>query len=207
MEDDYEKNDEDLLRDAAGYFFAAADFAGRIGFYIFAWGAWKLWPVRKDSIRSVVMFWLAIGITVFHVVINLLDFVIPMDMLFAVDSSFALTNVAFELMFYVIIAAAIMELFFVFREIVRNKHKKQMTPNDPIGGIAEKYGLTPREKDVFILLAEGKSTKEIAEELFISEGTVRVHTHNLYQKIGISKRSQIYQMVLDNTMGNTQEFA
>ena len=181
------------------------NFASRIGFYIFIWGGYKLWPVRKDSTRSFAMFWLAMGISAFHVAINLLDLVIPMDKLFAVGSSFALTNIAFELMFYIIITASVVELFFVFREIIRNKREEETTPNDPVAGIAEKYGLTPREKDVFILLAEGKSAKEIAEELFISDGTVRVHTHNLYQKLGISKRSQIYQMVLDTAVGNGQE--
>lgn len=121
----------------------------------------------------------------------------------------ALTTVAFELMFYVIILASIAELFYFFRESIRGRNannKPQKTPpNTSISEIVERYSLTPREKDVFILLAEGRSAREIAETLFISEGTVKVHTHNLYQKLGISKRSQIYQMVLDIAVGSGQE--
>ena len=49
--------------------------------------------------------------------------------------------------------------------------------------------LTKREKEVFDLLIRNKSTKEIAEELFISEKTVRNHISNAMQKLGVSGRA------------------
>ncbi|MFN7251601.1 MAG: LuxR C-terminal-related transcriptional regulator [Anaerobacillus sp.] len=50
--------------------------------------------------------------------------------------------------------------------------------------------LTKREKEVFDLLVQDKTTKEIAQELFISEKTVRNHISNTMQKLGVKGRSQ-----------------
>ena len=50
--------------------------------------------------------------------------------------------------------------------------------------------LTNREKDVFILLIKNKSTKEIANELEISEKTVRNHISNAMQKLSVKGRAQ-----------------
>ena len=53
-----------------------------------------------------------------------------------------------------------------------------------------KHILTKREKEVFTLLVTNKSTKEIAEELSISEKTVRNHISNAMQKLGVKGRAQ-----------------
>jgi len=50
--------------------------------------------------------------------------------------------------------------------------------------------LTKREKEVFEILVQDKTTKEIAEQLFISEKTVRNHISNAIQKLGVKGRSQ-----------------
>jgi len=50
--------------------------------------------------------------------------------------------------------------------------------------------LTKREKEVFTLLINNKTTKEIAKALNISEKTVRNHISNTMQKLGVKGRSQ-----------------
>lgn len=50
--------------------------------------------------------------------------------------------------------------------------------------------LTKREKEVFELLVQDRTTKDIAEELFISEKTVRNHISNSIQKLGVKGRAQ-----------------
>lgn len=50
--------------------------------------------------------------------------------------------------------------------------------------------LTKREKEVFKLLILNKTTKEIAEELGISEKTIRNHISNAMQKLGVKGRTQ-----------------
>ncbi len=49
--------------------------------------------------------------------------------------------------------------------------------------------LTNREHQVFKLLIENKTTKEIADELRISEKTVRNHISNAMQKLGVKGRA------------------
>ncbi len=50
--------------------------------------------------------------------------------------------------------------------------------------------LTNRETQVFSLLVKNKTTKEIADELGISEKTVRNHISNAMQKLGVKGRAQ-----------------
>lgn len=50
--------------------------------------------------------------------------------------------------------------------------------------------LTRREREIFELLIQNKSTVEIANRLFISEKTVRNHISNVMQKLGVKGRAQ-----------------
>jgi LuxR family maltose regulon positive regulatory protein len=50
--------------------------------------------------------------------------------------------------------------------------------------------LTPRERDVLHLLAKGCSNRQIAEKLFLSEGTVKFYVHRILQKLGVQSRTQ-----------------
>lgn len=51
--------------------------------------------------------------------------------------------------------------------------------------------LTKREIDICHLLAEGKNNKEIAKELYISEGTVKNHITNILEKLSLRDRTQL----------------
>ncbi len=52
-------------------------------------------------------------------------------------------------------------------------------------------GLTGRESEVAVLIAAGKSNREIAEELILGERTIETHVGNVLSKLGFSSRSQI----------------
>jgi DNA-binding NarL/FixJ family response regulator len=51
--------------------------------------------------------------------------------------------------------------------------------------------LTPREVEVVRRVITGASNKEVAEALCISEGTVKVHLHNIFQKLNVGSRIQL----------------
>lgn len=51
--------------------------------------------------------------------------------------------------------------------------------------------LTPREKEILLLIAEGITNKQIAEQLFIAENTVKNHTKNLLEKLKLENRVQL----------------
>ena len=48
--------------------------------------------------------------------------------------------------------------------------------------------LSPREREVMVLAAKGFTNKQIARELRVTEGTVKIHLHRVYQKLGIKSR-------------------
>jgi DNA-binding NarL/FixJ family response regulator len=50
-------------------------------------------------------------------------------------------------------------------------------------------GMTRREAEVLMLIAEGKTNDEIAEQLYLSIRTVERHISTIYQKLGVSGRS------------------
>ncbi len=52
------------------------------------------------------------------------------------------------------------------------------------------HSLTKREREVLALVAQGKRNRQIAELLTITEGTVEVHLHNIFQKLDVSTRTQ-----------------
>jgi DNA-binding NarL/FixJ family response regulator len=51
--------------------------------------------------------------------------------------------------------------------------------------------LTPRELEIVRLASEGLRNKEIGEKLSITEGTVKIHLHNIYEKLGVTGRPQL----------------
>lgn len=61
----------------------------------------------------------------------------------------------------------------------------------------KRYSLTRRETEMANLIAQGKTNKEIASSLGISEATVRTHIYNLYQKVGASGRIELLNMLHD----------
>lgn len=60
--------------------------------------------------------------------------------------------------------------------------------------IARDYGLTNREFDVLVRLAHGRSGTFIAEELTLSENTVKGHTKRLYAKLGVHTRQELIDL-------------
>ncbi len=54
--------------------------------------------------------------------------------------------------------------------------------------------LTVREKEIFVLLADGMTSHEIAKRLFISSKTVETHKYNLMDKLGVSSVAQLTKM-------------
>jgi DNA-binding CsgD family transcriptional regulator len=58
----------------------------------------------------------------------------------------------------------------------------------------QRLGVTPRELEILQLIAEGLSTREIAERLFVSENTVKTHSTNLFAKLNARRRTQAVQI-------------
>lgn len=61
--------------------------------------------------------------------------------------------------------------------------------------LAEGYGLSSREAEVFALLAKGRTAEHIGKQLYVSENTVRSHIQRIYRKMGVHSRQELLDAV------------
>ena len=67
-----------------------------------------------------------------------------------------------------------------------------------ITSLPEGSSLSPRQIDMLEGILDGKSRKEIAADLHLSENTVKMHTTSLFRALGVSSRDEIYRMLQNN---------
>ncbi|MCR5530881.1 MAG: response regulator transcription factor [Lachnospiraceae bacterium] len=77
----------------------------------------------------------------------------------------------------------------VFGEKIIGKLPDLMKPPAPFD--YEAHGITDKEREILELVAAGKSNREIASELFLSEGTVRNYLSSLLDKLQLRDRTQL----------------
>src|SRR5271157_2450374 len=61
---------------------------------------------------------------------------------------------------------------------------------EPLAAAAEMEGLSPREREILELLAQGFPNKEIAQRVGVSDGTVRWHLRHVYDKLHVRSRTE-----------------
>ena len=69
------------------------------------------------------------------------------------------------------------------------------------------YNLTQREHDLLALLSEGRSNRSIAQNLYLSEKTVKAHLAAIFRKLGVTNRTQAAMMAVQLGVGPPQPVA
>jgi DNA-binding CsgD family transcriptional regulator len=75
-----------------------------------------------------------------------------------------------------------------------------------IGGRTRDYGLTPAERRVATLVAEGRTNREVAAALFLGERTVASHLTHIYAKLGIRSRTELARALPEAAPDKVQTF-
>jgi|GEM_PF-2512514 len=160
---------------------------------IFARGLHKLWS-SKEGVKDAKVsldHGLRFGEGVLIVSLVLQFFFAAENMLMLLMPTLRARSIGIELigLFYTVLAIRyiVQELMRESSQTVR-RSKVQSADDEGFHAFCNEYDLTKRERDVAFLLAEGFSNQQIAEKLYISEGTVKTHVHNIYKKIGVNTR-------------------
>lgn len=66
-----------------------------------------------------------------------------------------------------------------------------------VATVAAAGGLSPRESEVFSLIARGRSVPFIAEQLVLSENTVNSHVRRIYRKLGVNSKQEVLDLLED----------
>lgn len=61
--------------------------------------------------------------------------------------------------------------------------------------VAGEYGLSPKETEIMILFAKGRSSTRIQEELYLSRGTVTTHLRHIYQKLDVHSKQELLDVI------------
>ncbi|MBR2835942.1 MAG: hypothetical protein IKE43_09595 [Coriobacteriales bacterium] len=69
------------------------------------------------------------------------------------------------------------------------------TQQDKLAFLADKYGLSPRERDILELLIRGHTFPSISDELGISLNTIRTHSRNIYRKLNIHTKQELIDLI------------
>lgn len=99
------------------------------------------------------------------------------------------------------VSYVITEILVLFMFSIMNDNTDRYNDNDEnytaemIAGISELDILTAREREVALLLVEDKKRKDIAEELGITEHTVKKHTSNIFSKLEVTSRKELKEKI------------
>ncbi|HOQ95318.1 MAG TPA: helix-turn-helix transcriptional regulator [Sphaerochaeta sp.] len=108
----------------------------------------------------------------------------PLDLLFFRESYFKLVYLSFA-----ILAAYL--YYFISRRYILTYEQADVA-NDQI---LNQYGISDREAEIIGLLIEGLSNQQIAKQLYISPNTVKTHIKNIYAKVGVNNRLQLFSLL------------
>ena len=68
---------------------------------------------------------------------------------------------------------------------------RESGPASPEGAVRSVFGLTPREREILSSVVTGYTNREIAQQFFLSEDTVKHHLSNIFDKVGASNRVEL----------------
>ena len=111
----------------------------------------------------------------------------PLDLIFFRDHTFKLAYLSFSI--YVVFL-----YLFISRRYFQDYDSP--SPQGPLPmRLLHQKSISARELEIVALLVEGKTNREIAERLFISANTVKTHIKNIYGKLEVSNRVQLYTLL------------
>ncbi|MGD1822159.1 MAG: helix-turn-helix domain-containing protein [Pleomorphochaeta sp.] len=111
----------------------------------------------------------------------------PIDLIFFRENTFKLAYLSYS-------CFSVYLYFYISRQYFQ-KYEKPIENKVVNTEYLKEAGISTREKEVLLLLFEGKTSYEIASELFISNNTVKSHIKHIYKKLNVSTRVQLFVLL------------
>ena len=114
-------------------------------------------------------------------------FTFPLDLAFFRDSTFKIAYLSYS-------CFVVYLYYFIARQYFQEYDhpvEEKLVDDEYL----KKVGISSREKEILFLLFKGKTSREIATELFISHNTVKTHIKHIYEKLHVSTRVQLFSLL------------
>jgi DNA-binding CsgD family transcriptional regulator len=153
-------------------------YLGGISLY----GLIRLRPVRRREAAGVLVPFLYLS-TIFYFIVVLQALILPL-----------VTSPVTNLRINIFTAGLIcflwggITLAYLMIRSLRPESAAVTAPNE---NFAADFGITPRESEIIAQLLQGKSNKEIGEQLFVSPRTVEAHVYNIYRKCSVKNKMEL----------------
>jgi DNA-binding CsgD family transcriptional regulator len=101
----------------------------------------------------------------------------------------------------VLFAATIFAFYHLFLRLYPARPARPKSEQQRFDEFAAAYGISVREREVLRLVLTERTNAEIAGKLFVTEGTVKYHVHNLFKKTGCNSRRELIEQFGRETRG------
>lgn len=160
--------------------------------------AFYCWRGTKLLLPSVNQSYLK-KLSIVNLVFGLLIIIEDSFVIFNVDQYSSLTTKIYnrsisEDIFSIVVCLILCQFFFSERNEQSVESSEELEQTTLIQDFCHAHQFTQRECEVFQLLLQHYSNQEIADQLFLSLGTVKTHVHNIFIKLEIKKRTQIFPL-------------
>ena len=171
----------------------------QFGYQYFYTIIWAMWPVFAQRIDAPDAQFACVGVLGVQCG-QFFGSILGSQLILMASSRFDLAMIAAVLVFVTMLAALIS---FGSPSAIASWHLvKPFDQEQPVSAykrsiqkLGQARGLTPRETEVFELLAHGRNRAAISEQLVISEGTAKTHIKNIYRKFGVHSQQALLDMI------------
>jgi len=91
---------------------------------------------------------------------------------------------------------------YVFSSQLKNEKSPELNSD-----AALEYGISKRELEVLVLIAEGFSNRQISEKLFVSESTIKKHASSIFAKLDVSRRTEAIKIAFQRKLISAHDFS
>ena len=149
--------------------------------------------------RSFALIGLIVGFLLKMILFSQINVVFEYDTIFFLTIIYAVLTLTVASLLGVVNARSVLMQRSAEQDLAKRQSVEHLSTDTSLSekckSLAEKYGLSSRETEVFELLAQGRSLPYVQKMLHIAPGTATTHINHIYQKLGVSSKQEMLDLV------------